>query len=88
MSRWRLPSNWPEALLGSEYAALRTRIQEEFELRAKTSKAPGSAAKVHAATTEMSVMLRRNIEQMPASEFLSGRKFLDSLDYAAQSPAT
>jgi len=75
---------WPEALAGDDYAALRKEVEQQFELRAKTSQAAGIATKIRAATAEMSTKLRQNIQKMSANEYLSGRKFLDSLDYAAQ----
>jgi hypothetical protein len=73
---------WPEALLDDQYAALRTDLEQQFELRAWTSGSAGTAAKIHDDTRNMVALLRSNIDQMPANDFIAARKFIDSLDYA------
>lgn len=52
-----------------------------------TGQAAGTAERIHAVTAKLSEQLRLQIENLPAKEFTTGRKFLDSLDYAAHSHA-
>lgn len=80
--------NWPEALRDDDYAALRKQLEQLFETRARTSQGAPTVAKIHDATREMSAKLRDKIETLPANDYMAGRKFLDSLDFAAQSSAT
>jgi hypothetical protein len=75
---------WPEVLQGGEFADLRKQVEQQFELRTKTSNVAGTAQKIHAATQEMSSILRKEIEKVPANEYIAARKFLDGLDYTAR----
>jgi hypothetical protein len=79
---------WPDVLQGSEFADLRKQLEQQFELRAKTSNTAGTTQKIHAATQEMSSILRREIEKVPANEYIAARKFLDGLDYTARMGST
>jgi hypothetical protein len=78
---------WPEVLQNREFAAHRTELEELFAQRVQTSHAAGTAQSIHTATAQMAEQLRRHIEEMPAKDYMTGRKFLDSLDYAAHSHA-
>lgn len=78
---------WPESLRGSEYAALRTRLDDLFAVRAKTNGGTANAQKIHAAAQEFSAKLRENIEAIPVRNYVAARKFLDRLDFTAQTPA-
>jgi multidrug efflux pump subunit AcrA (membrane-fusion protein) len=78
---------WPEVLQKSDYTAHRTELEQLFEQRVQTSQAAGTAGRIHAVTAEFAEQLRRSIEYVPAKEYMTGRKFLDSLDYAAHSHA-
>ena len=78
---------WPELLQRSDYAAPRSELEHLFAQRAQTSQAVGTADKIHAVTAELAKQLRRHIEDVPAKEYMSARKFLDSLDYAAHTQA-
>jgi hypothetical protein len=74
--------SWPEGLMGERFAELRADIEHNFELRAWTSRSPGTAAKIHDDARLMTDLLREEIENMPAREFIEARKFIDALDYA------
>jgi len=76
--------NWPEALRGSQFDAQRKQIDEMFELRAKTSQAAGTGDKIHASVQEMQSRLRKEIEKIPASQYIAANKFLNALDYTAR----
>ena len=78
---------WPDILKGSDFATQRTRLDELFELRAKTNSAAMNVDKIHVATMEMNAKLRNRIEEIPAKHYIAARKFLDSLDWTAQNPA-
>jgi len=78
---------WPDILRGPDYAVQRTRLDELFELRAKTGSGAMNVDRFHAATMEMTAKLRSHIEDIPAKNYIAARKFIDSLDYTAQSPA-
>lgn len=75
---------WPEVLQDSQFADQRKDIEQLFELRAKTSHSAGTGQKIRLATAKMSDMLRKEIQQIPANEYMAARKFLDSLDYAVR----
>jgi hypothetical protein len=75
---------WPEILQDSQYADQRKEIEQLFELRAKTSHGTGTGQKIRSTTARMSEMLRKQIKDLPANEYIAARKFLDSLDFAAR----
>jgi hypothetical protein len=77
---------WPEVLMGDEYAALRSDLAEQFELRAWTSRSPETAARIHDDTHAMLDILKSHIDEMPANDFIAARKFLDALDYSVVTP--
>ncbi|HEY2251102.1 MAG TPA: hypothetical protein VGH74_08580 [Planctomycetaceae bacterium] len=78
---------WPEVLRNSDYAGHRTELEKLFAERVKTSQAAATAENIHAVTAELAEQLRRHIADVPAKDYMTGRKFLDSLDYAAHSHA-
>lgn len=78
---------WPDVLQNSDYAAHRTELEKLFAQRVQTGQAAGTAQSIHTLTAEMAEQLRRHIEEVPAKDYMTGRKFLDSLDYAAHSHA-
>jgi hypothetical protein len=75
---------WPEILQDKQYDDQRKEIEQLFELRAKTSHSTGTGQKIRATTGRMSDMLRRQIKDIPANDYIAARKFLDSLDFAAR----
>ncbi len=78
---------WPATLQASDYSKQREELDRLFEQRAQTSQAEGLTNKIRAATDAMTSHLRSNIEKMPAGDYMTARKFLDSLDYAAHTHA-
>ncbi|HEY3963680.1 MAG TPA: hypothetical protein VGM05_03925 [Planctomycetaceae bacterium] len=78
---------WPVPLQAGDYSKQREELNQLFEQRAQTSQAEGLADKIHATTNAMTSHLRSNIEKMPAGDYMTARKFLDSLDYAAHTHA-
>ena len=79
--------SWPDILKGPDFAVQRTRLDELFELRAKTGSGSMNVDRIHAATIEMNAKLRSRIEDIPPKNYIACRKFIDSLDYTAQSPS-
>jgi hypothetical protein len=78
---------WPDILKGPEFATQRTKLDELFELRAKTSNGSSNLYQIHLTTLELTTKLRNRIDEIPAKHYIAARKFLDSLDYTAQNPA-
>jgi len=78
---------WPDVLKGPEYTAQRSRLDELFELRAKTSVGVGNYDQIRSVAMEITTKLRDRIEALPAKQYIAGRKFLDSLVQTAQMPA-
>jgi len=74
---------WPEALQKSDYAAQRTELEKLFAQRAETGQAAATAEQIHAATAKLADELRNHVEHVPAKDYTTARKFIDSLDYAA-----
>jgi hypothetical protein len=73
---------WPSVLRENDYAPLRAELGSLFRARARTRQTQGIAAKIHEGTREMASIMQRNIRNVPASEYLAARKFIDSLDYS------
>jgi hypothetical protein len=80
--------NWPEVLMDDQYAALRSDLEHLFQLRAwTTTRTTVTGLKIHEDTRQLLELLRRNIENMPASDYIAARKFIDALDYSANGRA-
>lgn len=85
---------WPGAFELAEFAKLRTNIENAFLARSTSSstktqendKETDTALIVHDNIREMVNLLRTHIEELPADEYMTARKFLDSLDYAVRKP--
>jgi hypothetical protein len=75
---------WPEVLLRRDFEASRTQIDHLFELRAKTSQGAGTSEKIHSSVQEMLSLLRKEIEKIPANQYIAAHKFLNALDYMAR----
>ncbi len=75
---------WPDVLLGSEFADQRQAIEQFLEVRAKTSHTDEAGDRIRAAAAKMTETLRKNVQNIPANEYMSGRKFLDSLAFAVR----
>lgn len=74
---------WPVLLMDDQYAAVRADLEHLFELHAWTTRTPETSAKIHEGTRQMMEMLRDNIENVPAGEYVAARKFIEALDYSA-----
>jgi hypothetical protein len=72
--------HWPTVLAGPEFAHSRSKIEDLFGVRAHTNGTATAHAQIHAALHEMSAQLRSEIHQLPPHDYLTGRKFLDSLE--------
>jgi hypothetical protein len=75
---------WPEVLLADEYGEPRKELDQLFELRATTTHTAGTSEKIRTATAKLSEMLRKNILNIPANDYIAARKFLDSLAWSAR----
>ncbi|MGE5191622.1 MAG: hypothetical protein ACM3U2_03915 [Deltaproteobacteria bacterium] len=75
---------WPEVLQADKYAGDRKELEQLFELRAKTTQTAGTSEAVHAAADKMTGRLRKDVQSLPANEYMVARKFLDSLAWAAR----
>jgi hypothetical protein len=70
---------WPKALLDNQFKAKRTELEELFELRAKKSSCPESQILIQDASRGLAAQLRTNITKHSATDYVSARKFLNSL---------
>jgi hypothetical protein len=75
---------WPELLMALEYDEPRKEIDQLFELRSKTGGGTDTAAKVRSAVDRMNSRLRKDIEKVPANQYMAARKFLDAVDYTSR----
>jgi hypothetical protein len=80
--------SWPDTLLASDFEKPRKQLEQLFELRAKTSGAPGVRQQIHSATEELARILRTKVEKIPANEYMAARKFIDELDHTARAKST
>ncbi len=69
---------WPEPLKADIYANYRRQIEEELEVRA-TSGTTANSNKIRDLARQMQSLLKDHIRDMPANEYIAGRKFLDRL---------
>lgn len=76
---------WPEALMAEQFSAMRLDLEHRFELIALTTRTPEMIAQVREETRTLKEMLRSNIETIPAADYVTARKFLDSLEYSVAS---
>ena len=72
---------WPTVLKAPRFAEGRRKIEELILLRTFTSTSEDLYAQLHAAARDMQADLKSIIRDVPASEYLDGRKFLDSMAY-------
>jgi hypothetical protein len=75
---------WPEVLRDDKYVGPRTELEQLYETRAATGgNRAGTLVKIHAATAEMLVLLREDIDLLHPNEYMQARKFIESLDHMA-----
>lgn len=72
---------WPTLLTAPEYAEARAQLDGLFALRAKGMSQPHFVADVKAAIGNLRTTLLNEMEAIPAMEYISVDKFLDSLHY-------
>ena len=80
---------WPGPFETDEFAKYRTRIETALRARSESSsskeqeneKQTDTAQIVHDNVREMVELLRTHIEELPADEYMTARKFLDSVEY-------
>lgn len=75
--------NWPQVLQTSEFASLRTEIQELFDLKAKTQGTPELQQKILAKEQEMRFMLMKKVNDVPTNTYMAGRNFLERMMHEA-----
>jgi hypothetical protein len=73
--------NWPAPLRKPEYGAFRSRIEKLFQDRALGYSVYSD---IRAACEEFQARLQADIMQFQANDYVAGKKFLDSLIYAAR----
>lgn len=76
---------WPDALMASDYAALREDVEHQLELRTTTSGGGQYAMKLREDIEKMIALLKSQIQNLPTHDYITARKFLDSLAYAVRS---
>lgn len=81
--------HWPDRLLDDRYAAVREEIEGLFAAQRPGDSGADSVffAKVKTATDRMAELLRAQIRQMPAAEYMAAKRFLEGLRNEALAPA-
>ncbi|MGO8689920.1 MAG: hypothetical protein ACLQLG_09815 [Thermoguttaceae bacterium] len=81
--------SWPLLLRAAELAKFRATLDRVFAQRAASGVIDGDAyLAVYQLTGAMRDELRQRIHEVPASDYVVARRFLDSLAYEARLPAT
>ncbi len=76
--------SWPDLLLADQSAADRKELEQLFELRAKTTQTAGTSEAIRAAAAKMTALLRKDVQTVPANEYMAARKFLDGLAWSVR----
>jgi len=71
--------SWPSALQKAQFSASRKELDELFVLRAHTNSVVGLTDKIYAESRSMQASLKSKIKNIPATDYISARKFLDGL---------
>ena len=81
--------SWPVLLRSDQFADERTQVESAFARRAANSVVgTDDYSKVREATNTMLADLKKNIRQVPPAEYTVAKRFLESLAYEAQLPAS
>ena len=77
---------WPATLRAPEFDPYRVQVEAAFEQRSPTNSGVGSELyrQVHQLTTRMRAELKARIGEMSAMEYISAKRFLESVAYEAQ----
>lgn len=78
---------WPQVFLHEKYKTLRTTLEGLLAKRTGTGPTPALATATHDVIVRMIEMLRSDIEELPANDYMAARKFIDALDFAVVAPA-
>ena len=79
--------SWPAVLQSSEFDVHRTQVEEILACRASSGQlAADEAARVEEIAQLMLTTLRGQIRELPPSDYLSGRRFIERLAHSAQQP--
>ena len=80
---------WPRVLTRPEFAAGRTELEQLFAKRAAYGQSSwNDYSQIAATTKKMQEDLKKIIRQVPPSDYMAARKFLESLAYENQKPAS
>ena len=75
---------WPTALERDEFAAIRVKLEEQFERRARYGELdPESITVIREATEEGRSLLKDQIRELRPNDYLAAKRFLESLEYEA-----
>jgi len=77
---------WPELLQQSDFAKLRTELDELLILRAHTSTTPDLGEKIFQRARAMQEILKEKIKTVPVHQYISARTFLNLLVYEGRHP--
>ena len=79
---------WPEALQEDDFASGRKRIEELLALRAHAGGGTKVSHELRLKADDMLTILKQHMAELAPSEYISARKFLDSLSYETQFAAS
>lgn len=71
--------NWPTTLQARVYAPERTKLEALFTESAKTGNRTGMAQEILTTCNALERKLKKNMNRMPSSEYISAKKFVRSL---------
>ncbi len=78
---------WPTVLQSSEFDVQRTQVEKILAYRASSGQlAADESAQVEEIAQLMLATLRSQIRELPPSEYISGRRFLERLAHSARQP--
>ena len=81
--------NWPKLLLSDKFAAERGELEEAFSRRASESTSGVDGyTKIGEATKAMLAELKEQVRQVPPSDYMVAKRFLESLAYEARYPTS
>jgi hypothetical protein len=78
--------HWPAAFQGTEFTFARQQLEKMFTARSAQNAGVGGTldSSVNAITGQMREALKSQINNMPTSEYLAAKKFIDGLGYEAR----
>lgn len=79
---------WPLPLTTPAYSGLRQKLDELYVLRASTDTNQELVNSIRNTANDLKTELKSNIREMTPNDYIEARKFLDSLAWEGQFPAT